>query len=90
MPATCQLRFQNSFYILEVIGYLIGVVRSDPVSINSTSHLRVHNLPGNSFNKFRIISNNSIGEGFSPLLNFCELNLFLYVGKYLWMKVGEV
>ena len=72
MPATCQLSFQNSFYILEVIGYLIGAVRSDPVSINSTSHLQVHNLPGNSFYKFRVISNNSIGEGSSTLLNFCE------------------
>ena len=79
MPETCQLSFQNSFYILEVIGDLIGTVQSDPVSINSTSHLQVHNIPGNSFYKFKIISNNSIGEGSSTLLNFCESNLF-----YLW------
>ena len=90
MPTTCQLYVQNSFYILEVIGDLIGAVRSDPVSINSISHLQVHSLPGNSFYKFRVVSNNSIGEGPSPLLNFCELNFFLSVGKYLWMKVREV
>ena len=78
MPATCQLSVQNSFYILEVIGDLNGAVRSDPVSINSTSHLQVHSLPGNSFYKFRIISNNSIGEGSSALLTFCELIVFIY------------
>ena len=90
MPATCQLSFQNSFYILEVIGDLIGAVRSDPVSINSTSHLQVHNIPRNSFYKFRIITNNSIGEGSSTLLNFCESNLFYLWASNLRMKVREV
>ena len=79
MPATCRLSVQNSFYILEVIGDLIGVVRSDSVSINSTSHLQVYNLPRNSFYRLRIISNNSIGEGSSALLNFCKVK-FIFMG----------
>ena len=89
MPATCQPSVQNSFYILEVIGDQIGAVRSDPISISSTSHLQIYNLPRNSFYNFSIISNNSIGEGSSLLLNFCELN-FLSVGKYLWMRFQPV
>ena len=77
MPTTCRLSVQTSFYILEVIGDLNRTLQSDPVSISSTSHLQVNNLPRNSFYKFRIISNNSIGEGSSALLNFCELK-FIY------------
>ena len=79
MPTTCRVSVPNSFYILEVIGNLIGVVRSDPVLINSTSHLQIYNLPRNCFYKFRIISNNSIGEGSSVLLNFCKVK-FLFMG----------
>ena len=69
-------KFSKFNIIVEVIGDLIGAVRSDPVSINSLSHLQVHNIPGNSSYKFRIISNNSIGEGSSTLLSFGEPNLF--------------
>ena len=86
MPATCRLSLLNSFYILEVIGDLNGTVKSDPVSINSTSRLQLYNLPRNSSYRFNIISNNSIGEGSSDLLNFCEF-LILSVGR---MKVREV
>ena len=82
MPATCQLSVQNSFYILEVIGDLIGVVRSDPVSISSTSHLQVYNLPRNYFYRFRIIPNNSFGEGSSDLFNFCEFLFYLWESTY--------
>ena len=78
MPATCPPSVQKSFYILEVIGDIIGVVQSDPVYINSTSHLQVYNIPRNSFYKFKIISSNSIGERSSDLLNFCKLFCFIW------------
>ena len=72
MPASCQLNNHNSVYVLEVIQDRTEKTQSHPVSVNSISHLKINDLPGSTFDKFRIITNNSIGEGSSALIQFCK------------------
>ena len=72
MPASCQLNNDDSVYVLEVIGDLNEKTQSHPVSVNSTSHLKINDLQRSTFYKFRIISINSIGEGSSAVLKFCK------------------
>ena len=74
MTALCQLNNNDSVYVLEIVGGPKGIQRSDPV--NSTFHFKIDDLPGRTFYKFRIISNNSIGEGSSALVQFCKLYYF--------------
>ena len=76
MTALCQLNNNDSVYVLEIVGSPKRMQRSDPV--NSTFHFKIDDLQRSTFYKFRIISNNSIGEGSSALIQFCKLFYFTH------------
>ena len=78
MPASCQLNTDDSVYVLEVIGDQNKTKQSHPVSVNSISYLEVVDLQRSTFYKFRIITNNSFGEGSSDPVQFCKYYGFIH------------
>ena len=76
MTALCQLYNNDSVNVLEIVGGPKRIQRSDPV--NSTFHFKIDDLQRSTSYKFRIISNNSIGEGSSAPIQFCKLFYFIH------------
>ena len=82
MPASCQLNSDDSVYVLEVIGDRNEKTQSQPVSVNSISYLEVADLQRSTSYKFRIITNNSIGEVSSDPVQFCKY-YGLFIHRYM-------